>query len=156
MLKIRLQRIGKKKQAYYKVVVTEHTRKPKGQYLELLGSYDPHAKKIEVDAERVKHWLSHGAKASATVHNLMVGHNIIEGKKVTSWKPKKKKVEESEGKADAPKKEEVKTEEVKEETKTDEPEAEAETKPELESKEGEIKEEVKEEPKEEPKEEKKD
>jgi len=96
MLKIRLQRIGKKKQAYYKVIVTEHTRRPKGQYVELLGSYDPHSKKLKIDAERVKHWLSHGAQSSPTVHNLLINNKIIEGQKVTSWKPKRKRSEEPE------------------------------------------------------------
>ncbi len=91
MLKIRLQRIGKRGQAYFKVVVTEHTRKPQGKYLELLGSYDPHKNEMHVDAEKVKHWLGQGAKMSETVNNLLVGRGVIEGEKVTVWKPKKKK-----------------------------------------------------------------
>lgn len=91
MLKIRLQRTGKKGQAFFKVVVTEHTTKPKGKYLEFLGSYDPHAKKISVKGERVKHWLSKGAHLSPTTNNLLVGNGIIEGQKVQAWKPKKKK-----------------------------------------------------------------
>lgn len=90
MLKIRLQRIGKRGQAYFKVIVTEHTRKPKGKYLELLGSYDPHKNEINVDGEKVKHWLSQGAKMSPTVNNLLVGKGVIEGEKVRVWKPKKK------------------------------------------------------------------
>ena len=90
MLKIRLQRIGKRGQAYFKVIVTEHTRKPKGKYLELLGSYDPHKNEMHVDAEKVKHWLSQGAKMSGTVNNLLVGRGIIAGERVTVWKPKKK------------------------------------------------------------------
>ena len=90
MLKIRLQRIGKRGQAYFKVIVTEHTRKPKGKYLELLGSYDPHKNEVHVDAEKVKHWLSQGAKMSPTVNNLLIGRGVIEGEKVKAWKPKKK------------------------------------------------------------------
>lgn len=90
MLKIRLQRIGKRGQAYFRVVVTEHTQKPKGKYLELLGSYDPHKNEINVDAERVKHWLGQGAHMSDTVNNLLVGKGVVEGEKVQVWKPKKK------------------------------------------------------------------
>src|SRR3990167_4356638 len=90
MLKIRLQRIGKVGQAYFRVVVTEHTVKPQGKYLELLGSYDPHKNGVNVDAEKVKHWLSQGAKMSDTVNNLLVGRGVIEGEKVTVWKPKRK------------------------------------------------------------------
>jgi small subunit ribosomal protein S16 len=90
MLKIRLQRIGKKGQAYFRLVVTEHTTKPKGKYLEFLGSYDPHKNELSVKADRIKHWLSVGAKLSETVNNLLVGKGIIEGTKVKVWKPKKK------------------------------------------------------------------
>lgn len=91
MLKIRLQRIGKKGQAYFRVVVIEHTRKPKGRYLEDLGSYDPHKNVFNVKKERVEHWISKGAGLSATVNNLLVGREIIKGEKVQVWKAKKKK-----------------------------------------------------------------
>lgn len=91
MLKIRLQRIGKKKQAYFRVVVTEHTLKPKGKYLEDLGAYDPHKNEISVDVERIKYWLNHGAQASPTVNNLLVGRGLIEGKKARVWKHKPQK-----------------------------------------------------------------
>lgn len=128
MLKIRLQRIGKRGQAYFKVVVTEHTRKTKGKYLELLGSYDPHKNEINVDAEKVKHWLGQGAKMSETVNNLLVGKGIVEGEKVTVWKPKKKKGGEAAmatetkiaGPKETPVEAESKTEETKEEVKTEE------------------------------------
>lgn len=98
MLKMRLQRIGKKGQAYFRVIVTEHTTKPKGKYLELLGSYDPHKNVITVKAERIKYWLSQGVKLSETLNNLLVGRKIIEGEKVTVWKPKSRSRTETEGK----------------------------------------------------------
>ena len=90
MLKIRLQRIGKRGQAYFRIVVTEHTTKPKGKYLELLGSYDPHKNEVKADGERIKYWLSQGAKLSETANNLLVDRKIIEGEKVKAWRPKKK------------------------------------------------------------------
>lgn len=90
MLKIRLQRIGKRGQAYFRLVVTEHTTKPQGKYLELLGSYDPHKKELKVDGERVGYWLSRGAQMSETANNLLVDRKIIEGEKVKAWRPKKK------------------------------------------------------------------
>ena len=126
MLKIRLQRIGKRGQAYFKVIITEHTQKPKGQYLELLGSYDPHKNEINVDVEKVKHWLGQGAQMSETVNNLLVGKGVIEGEKVQVWKPKKKKAGDTPAQEQKPveaKKEsaaELK-EEVKEEAKLEEP-----------------------------------
>jgi small subunit ribosomal protein S16 len=90
MLKIRLQRTGKRGQAYFRLVVTEHTTKPKGKYLEFLGSYDPHKNELSVKADRIKYWLSVGAKLSETANNLLVGKGIIEGEKVKVWRPKKK------------------------------------------------------------------
>lgn len=90
MLKIRLQRIGKRGQAYFRVVVLEHTSRPQGKYMELLGSYDPHKNEINVKADKVKYWLSKGAKMSETVNNLLVGRKIVEGEKVQVWKAKKK------------------------------------------------------------------
>ena len=89
MLKIRLQRIGKRGQAYFRIVVTEHTKKPKGKYLELLGSYDPHKKDMKVESQKIKDWISKGAKMSPTVNNLLVDRKIIDGEKVKSWRPKK-------------------------------------------------------------------
>ena len=91
MLKIRLQRIGKKGQAYFRLVVLEHTRRPKGKYLEDLGSYDPHSKTLNAKQERIQHWISKGAQFSATVNNLLITRKIIEGEKVTVWKPRAKK-----------------------------------------------------------------
>lgn len=93
MLKVRLQRIGKKKQAHYKVVVLEHTKKPQGKYLEQLGTYDPRAKAFKADRERVEYWMSKGAQISPTVNNLMVNHKLWDRPKMESWRPKKRKVQ---------------------------------------------------------------
>lgn len=90
MLKIRLQRKGKKKQAFFRVVLQEHTEKLRGEYLELLGTYDPHAKKLDVDVERIQHWMSKGAQVSPTLNNLMVNHKLWDREKMQSWKPKPK------------------------------------------------------------------
>ncbi len=88
MLTMRLQRIGKKGQAYFRIIVTEHTKKPQGEYLELLGSYDPHKKDLKVKKERIEHWMSKGVQLSPTVNNLLVNNKIIVATKKLSWKPK--------------------------------------------------------------------
>ena len=90
MLKIRLQRIGKKKQAHFRLVVNEHTMKPQGKYLELLGNYNPHTKKLNVKPERISYWRSKGAQLSPTANNLLINQNIITGEKMQSWRPKVK------------------------------------------------------------------
>ena len=97
MVAIRLQRIGKKNRPSYRVVASDSSKDLYGKQLEILGNYDPIAqpKTINLKPERIKYWLSVGAKPSATVHNLLVSHGIIAGKKVRSWKPKKKKLNKS-------------------------------------------------------------
>ncbi|MBI3550729.1 MAG: 30S ribosomal protein S16 [Elusimicrobia bacterium] len=72
---IRLQRIGKPKQAYFRVVAIEKARGPHGRPLEILGSYNPRAEKgkdkVTVNKDRVTHWVKNGAKPSETVETLL-------------------------------------------------------------------------------------
>jgi len=94
MLKIRLQRIGKRGQAHFRIVVVEHTKKAKGKFLELLGTHNPHQDVLQADRERIEYWMSKGAQISPTVNNLLVNHKIWDRPKMQSWKPKKKKASE--------------------------------------------------------------
>lgn len=83
MLAIRLTRVGKKKDASFRVIVIDSKRKVQaGNYLEMVGSYDPRVDRAELNAERIKHWISQGAKPSDTVHNLLVTKGIIDAKKI--------------------------------------------------------------------------
>ena len=83
MLTIRLTRVGKKNDPSFRVIVVESKRKPQpGNYLEMVGSYDPRTDRIDLKAERIKHWLSMGATTSETVHNLLVSNKIIDAKKI--------------------------------------------------------------------------
>jgi len=83
MLTIRLTRVGKKKDSSFRVVVIESKRKIQaGNYLEMVGSYDPRIDKVELKADRIKHWISMGATVSDTVHNLLVSNKIIDAKKI--------------------------------------------------------------------------
>jgi small subunit ribosomal protein S16 len=102
MLKIRLQRTGRTNDPSYRVVVTEHTNSPKsGRAVEKLGSYNPKSKERVLDADRIKYWISKGAKASGTMHNMLISAGIISGKKVNVL-PKKtvQKRDEGQGKGD--------------------------------------------------------
>lgn len=92
MLAIRLSPTGKKGQKFFRVIVSEKTKDVFGDYIELLGNYNPHPNPAQatLKVERIKYWLSQGAQPSATVHNLLVDQKIIDEPKVTSWKPKKK------------------------------------------------------------------
>ncbi|MBP9759977.1 MAG: 30S ribosomal protein S16 [Candidatus Pacebacteria bacterium] len=83
MLMIRLQRIGRRNHAEFRVVVTEHARATKSSsYLEIVGNYNPHTDSIVIDGDKVKGWIAKGAKPSETVHNLLVTKKIIDGKKI--------------------------------------------------------------------------
>ena len=79
MLTIRLQRVGKIKKPTYRLIVSEKSKDTQGTYVELLGSFNPHAKENAFlpKAERVSYWLSKGATTSTTVHNLLTKAGIV-------------------------------------------------------------------------------
>jgi len=138
MLKIRLKRVGRKNDPSFRVVVIERTNSPKsGKELEIVGNYDPKQKRKHFEAERIKYWLSKGAKTSATIHNMLVGEKIIDGKKINVL-PRKSPIKKEEKKEDGkpvtaeapaqaeavveePKTEEMPVEEVKAEEPKEEP-----------------------------------
>lgn len=100
MLKIRLQRTGRKNNPFFRVVIGEHTNSAQsGKFLEILGSYDPKAGKVEIKSDRAKYWLSKGAQASGTVHNFLVDHKIIDSKKKNVMPKRTKQVKKEEAKA---------------------------------------------------------
>ena len=100
MLVIRYQRVGRKNDASFRIVVTEHTTGPKsGKNVEQLGSYNPKTKAVTLKKDRIEHWMGVGAQLSDSVHNLLVKEGVVEGSKINVL-PKKspiaKEVEEAE------------------------------------------------------------
>lgn len=89
MLKIKLARVGKRKYAVFKIIISEKSKDTQGDYLELLGNYNPHLNKINLKADRIKYWLSKGAQVTDTLHNLLIDQKIISGKKINVIKIKK-------------------------------------------------------------------
>ena len=94
MLKIRLQRIGRRNDPAFRVVLTDSKNSTKsGRFLEILGTYNPKVKekkdKTNFNTEKIKYWLGKGAKPSHTMHNFLVHQNAISGKKINVL-PKKK------------------------------------------------------------------
>ena len=73
MVKIRLMRVGKRKQPYYRVVVADSRSPRDGRIIENIGKYHPrsHPSLIEIDQERALHWLQNGAQPSDPVRVLM-------------------------------------------------------------------------------------
>ena len=81
---IRLQRVGRKHEPTFRVVLTDSRNSTKsGKFLQVLGNYDPRSKgEFKIDAEQAKHWISKGAQVSDTLHNLLIDKKIIQGKKI--------------------------------------------------------------------------
>lgn len=126
MLKIRLTRVGKKKQPIFRVVVAEKSMPVKGKFIDLLGFYNPRNKEYKIDKEKVKDWLEKGAQLSDTVAMLLRKEGIKLPPEYQTAKKyvrvKKKKKEKSEG--EAPKTEAAKEETPKKEEQKEVPEGE--------------------------------
>jgi len=118
MLTIRLSRIGKRKQPFYRLIISEKSRDPQARVLEILGSYNPFTKEFTAKADRITYWLGQGAKTSVTVNNLLIDKGVIKGEKIRAVRISKKRQEakqaaeakkETPAPAPAEKKEEAKT-----------------------------------------------
>jgi len=94
MLVIRLQRIGKKHQPSYRLVVAEKRSKLTAPPAEDLGSYNPKTKGTTISKERTLYWLGQGAQASGSVHNLLVKEGILSVPKIQFRFPVKPRAEE--------------------------------------------------------------
>jgi small subunit ribosomal protein S16 len=74
VVKIRLTRMGTTKRPFYRIVAIDSRKKRDGAYLENLGVYHPlenGEKEVQLNVERIKHWLGNGAKPSHTVKELL-------------------------------------------------------------------------------------
>lgn len=80
MLRIRLRRTGRSKAPYYRVVIADQRAPRDGDFVEIIGHYNPRSKPKELvlKEERVRHWLSQGARPSETVHRLLHREGLIE------------------------------------------------------------------------------
>ena len=73
MVKIRLQRVGKKKAPFYHIVVADSRRARDGRIIEQIGTYDPmtNPSTVIIDKELVEKWIKNGAKPTDTVKRLI-------------------------------------------------------------------------------------
>ncbi len=100
MLKIRLQRIGRKNDPAFRAVLTDSKNAAKsGKFLEVVGTYNPKAGATSFDGEKIKYWISKGAQLSPTMHNFLVKEKIIEGKSINVLSKKKPTLKKKELKA---------------------------------------------------------
>ena len=83
MLMMRLQRVGRKNDPAYRIVVTDKRTGPKSnKHVAIIGSYNPKVGQVQLKADEAKQWLSKGVQPSDTVHNILVSQKVIDAKKV--------------------------------------------------------------------------
>jgi small subunit ribosomal protein S16 len=97
MVKIRLRRMGAKKQPTYRFVVTDARSPRDGRFIEIVGHYNPRTepKTVVIDEEKIKAWLTKGAQPSDPVRRLLAERGLVERGAIpeTKRKPKSEKGE---------------------------------------------------------------
>ena len=133
MLKIRLSMGGVRKRPVYKIVVADSRAPRDGRFVEKIGLFNPllpkdKKERIKVEAERVKYWISKGAKPTLRVSRILGEAKLMPmpkpGNNPQKAVPKKERKKTEEPKKDTPKqegKEEPKKEAPKQEAKKEEP-----------------------------------
>jgi len=102
MLMMRLNRVGRKNNPAYRIVVIDKRASSKSsKTVDLIGSYNPKLGQITINGEKAKHWLAHGVQASDTVHNMLISQKVIEGKKRNALPKKSPIIDEAKIKAEA-------------------------------------------------------
>ena len=83
MIKLRLRRMGKKRQPSYRIVAAEARMPRDGRFIEIIGFYNPRTEPSEmrVDAERARYWLEHGAQPTDTVRRILQTTGVLPGGK---------------------------------------------------------------------------
>jgi small subunit ribosomal protein S16 len=81
VIKLRLRRMGAKKQPSYRIVAAESSKPRDGRFIEIVGHYDPKTDPytLRVDEERAKYWLDNGAQPTETVRALLVKCGVLPG-----------------------------------------------------------------------------
>ncbi len=104
MLMMRLQRVGRRNDPSFRIVVTDKRTGPKSdKHVDRLGSYNPKLNHVQLDADKAKEWLAKGVQPSDTLFNILVNEGVVEGRKKNVL-PKKSPVvkEEAEKAEEAP------------------------------------------------------
>jgi small subunit ribosomal protein S16 len=80
-VRVRLTRVGGKKNPIWRVVVADQRSPRDGRFIELIGHYNPQTEPSEIvlDEERLRHWLGRGAQPSHTVRKLMRAKGLAPG-----------------------------------------------------------------------------
>ena len=81
-VKMRLTRLGDKKNPFYRVVVADSRSPRDGKFIDIVGTYNPklNPAEIKIDADKAKDWISKGAQPTDTVRALLVEAGLLEKK----------------------------------------------------------------------------
>lgn len=80
MVKIRLTRVGRTHDAFYRIVVADSRRARDGKFIEIIGRYQPTTKKekqVDLEGERALYWLQNGAQPSETVRSILRKEGVL-------------------------------------------------------------------------------
>lgn len=91
-VKMRLTRLGDKKSPFYRIVVADSRKARDGEYVDLVGTYNPLVSEndVNIDLEKAKKWLANGAQPTDTVKTLLQRVGAIKAKKPAQKKATKK------------------------------------------------------------------
>lgn len=80
MVKMRLRRMGAKKQPFYRVIVADERSPRNGRFIEEIGYYNPLTEPsvIKIDADKTKEWIKNGAQPTETVKVLLKKAGIVD------------------------------------------------------------------------------
>ena len=90
-VKMRLTRMGDKKSPFYRIVVADSRKARDGEYVDLVGTYNPlkTPEEVKIDVEKAKKWIANGAQPTDTVKALLQKNGVLDEKKAPKAKAKK-------------------------------------------------------------------
>lgn len=74
---IRLRRMGAKRVPFYRIVVADSRFPVQGRFIESLGWYDPRAKQVKADKEKIVDWIEKGAELTESVEKILINYSVI-------------------------------------------------------------------------------
>ncbi len=78
---MRLTRLGDKKSPFYRIVVIDSHKARDGQYVDLVGTYNPLNEELDLDVEKAKKWIACGVQPTETVRTLLVRKEVLQPRK---------------------------------------------------------------------------
>lgn len=91
MVRIRLQRLGRRNHPFYRINAVDKRTRREGAPIEQLGWYDPlakdPAKQVSLNSDRIKYWLGKGAQPSDTVRDMLAKANLVD---LAAWEADRK------------------------------------------------------------------